>query len=333
LFDPAGNWLGNAGSYSLVPFEGRYFALYLGGNTLFNHVNALDSASMRTFQSGAEAEDILFYPWGDVWEVQGSGGYNFANIPYRDVTTSTDITTARFSSPNFGRWLSADPLGVKAVKLEDPQTWNMYAYVRNNPTTLTDPTGLQNQGGVANTGACSDMNSTPCQHGHTPCVESSAKCGGDPAQAIQGVAAAETSNTEKGAAIAAEKDAVGRTRAAATAKKPKYEEFAGWVITKNGKTFTYTVPVTFGEQHVDMDRITVPEGYAAVAMYHTHADPGSWGEGFSGQDMSLADRWQMNSYVGMSYSGNVRQYIPGVTKNTNPDVTGEIAGDLIYTVH
>jgi RHS repeat-associated protein len=117
-------------------------ALYLGGNTLFNHVNALDSASMRTLQSGAEAEDILFYPWGDVWEVQGSGGYNFANIPYRDVTTTTDITTARFSSPNLGRWFTPDPAGKGAVRLDDPQTWNMYAYVRNNPTTLTDPSGL-----------------------------------------------------------------------------------------------------------------------------------------------------------------------------------------------
>jgi RHS repeat-associated protein len=106
--------------------------------------------------------------------VQGSGGYNFANMPYRDVTTTTDITTARFSSPNFGRWLSPDPIGVKAVKLEDPQTWNMYAYVRNNPTTLTDPTGLQNVAPPALT--CSDEK-PGCVNGLDPSAVSSNKQG------------------------------------------------------------------------------------------------------------------------------------------------------------
>jgi RHS repeat-associated protein len=88
-------------------------------------------------------------------------------------------TDTRRYPQRLGRWQTPDPGGMKVVHLDDPQTWNMYAYVRNNPTTLTDPTGLEDKGGVAGTGACSDMNSAPCEHGHTPCVESSGKCGGE----------------------------------------------------------------------------------------------------------------------------------------------------------
>ena len=40
-----------------------------------------------------------------------------------------------------GRWPSPDPAGLSAVHPRDPQTWNRYAYVRNNPLRLTDPTG------------------------------------------------------------------------------------------------------------------------------------------------------------------------------------------------
>jgi RHS repeat-associated protein len=139
LFDPAGNWLGVAGSYSLVRFGSRHMLAYLSTDTVFNHVNQLAATTMGTNNSGTAVEDVLFYPWGDQWQSSASG-YSWA-MPYRDLKTTTDITTARFSSPNFGRWFSPDPIGVKAVKLDDPQTWNMYAYVRNNPTTLTDPNG------------------------------------------------------------------------------------------------------------------------------------------------------------------------------------------------
>ena len=97
---------------------------------------------MFTNQGGTAIEDMLFYPWGDVWQSWGSGGYIFAKLPYDDVTTNTNLTTARVNSPNFGRWFTPDPAGKGAVRLDDPQTWNMYAYVRNNPTTLTDPSGL-----------------------------------------------------------------------------------------------------------------------------------------------------------------------------------------------
>jgi hypothetical protein len=41
-----------------------------------------------------------------------------------------------------GRWPSPDPAGIASVDPTDPQTWNRYAYVRNSPLMMTDPTGL-----------------------------------------------------------------------------------------------------------------------------------------------------------------------------------------------
>jgi RHS repeat-associated protein len=85
-------------------------------------------------------EDILFYPWGqDTWHLWGSGGYNFAGMPYYDTNTNTNPTMFRFYSQNLGRWHSPDPMGGD---ITNPQSLNRYAYVLNNPTSLTDPLGL-----------------------------------------------------------------------------------------------------------------------------------------------------------------------------------------------
>ncbi len=142
LFDPAGGWLGVAGAYSLVRFGDRHILVSSATGVNFNHVNALGSTTMMTNQVGSPVEDMVFYPWGDAWLSAGSGGYDFASMPYYDLATNSDFTTARAYGNDYGRWFSPDPLGKGATKLDDPQTWNMYAYARNNPTTLTDPTGL-----------------------------------------------------------------------------------------------------------------------------------------------------------------------------------------------
>jgi RHS repeat-associated protein len=141
LFDPAGRWVTNVGQFSVVRRGEGTLAVYDGSETHLDHSNNLGSTTMRTDYSGAAARDILFYPWGGVWESWGADGYNFAGLPWRDVFTTTDLTTFRNFSPGLGRWLSPDPVGGD---IANPQSLNRYPYVTNNPTTLIDPLGLQN---------------------------------------------------------------------------------------------------------------------------------------------------------------------------------------------
>jgi uncharacterized protein RhaS with RHS repeats len=60
---------------------------------------------------------------------------------YLDQSNPTSCAT-----PSQGRWLSPDPVGGDPT---NPQTLNRYAYVLNNPTTLTDPSGLYLTAGYA----------------------------------------------------------------------------------------------------------------------------------------------------------------------------------------
>jgi len=49
------------------------------------------------------------------------------------------IMVARYYSSSLARFMAVDP--GDDTDLEDPQSWNKYAYVRNNPINNTDPTG------------------------------------------------------------------------------------------------------------------------------------------------------------------------------------------------
>ena len=47
---------------------------------------------------------------------------------------------ARFYAPWYGRFLSPDP--ARDQHFEETQSWNIYSYVRNQPTMMIDPTGM-----------------------------------------------------------------------------------------------------------------------------------------------------------------------------------------------
>jgi RHS repeat-associated protein len=63
-------------------------------------------------------------------------------IAARDSETNLDHTWFRQYSSQLGRWMHPDPAGLAAVDASNPQSWNRYAYVLNNPLRFIDPLGL-----------------------------------------------------------------------------------------------------------------------------------------------------------------------------------------------
>jgi len=69
------------------------------------------------------------------------GGTNDFTGQTQDLTSGIYDFLFRQYSPTQGRWLTPDPAGMAAVDVTNPQTWNRYAYVLNNPLSNIDPQG------------------------------------------------------------------------------------------------------------------------------------------------------------------------------------------------
>ena len=70
---------------------------------------------------------------------RAGSSYPFLTLKERDNETGLDYFEARYYSSTQGRFSGADD--SKYSIRTDPQTWNLYEYVRNGPLTRTDPTG------------------------------------------------------------------------------------------------------------------------------------------------------------------------------------------------
>jgi RHS repeat-associated protein len=59
----------------------------------------------------------------------------------KDSETELDFAEARYYDNRYGRFTAVDPM-LASGQSSNPQTFNRYAYVQNNPVVLTDPTGM-----------------------------------------------------------------------------------------------------------------------------------------------------------------------------------------------
>jgi len=68
-------------------------------------------------------------------------GHNLPNFTAA-IRDSWSVASETRWSHEIGRFMSPDPSGLAYAHLFNPQSFNLYGYVQNNPLTNTDPTGL-----------------------------------------------------------------------------------------------------------------------------------------------------------------------------------------------
>jgi RHS repeat-associated protein len=118
----------------------RHIATY-SDSTYFSHLDGLGTERVRTGVTGSVVESFTSLAFGDALSGQGVSPLHFTGQE-RDSETGLDHFMFRHYSSTQGRWISPDPAGLAAVDPSNPQSWNRYAYVANQPTIMVDPYGL-----------------------------------------------------------------------------------------------------------------------------------------------------------------------------------------------
>ncbi len=139
---------GSGATTNYVFFGGQRLARNISGDIKYYITDHLHSTAVVADKSGVVIDDNDFYPWGGV--VQGVGvtastnHYKFTGKE-RDGESQLDDLGARYYSNIIGRFMSPDwaekPTAVPYAELADPQSLNLYSYVRNSPIIRVDVDG------------------------------------------------------------------------------------------------------------------------------------------------------------------------------------------------
>jgi RHS repeat-associated protein len=127
---------------------GLHVASYANSTTYFDHSDWQGTVRALSTVSGTNSQNCPSLPFGDALQnCTGSPWYplQFTGDEH-DNESNLEHTLFRQYSGTQGRWTVPDPAGLAAVDPTNPQTWNRYAYVMNNPLSYTDPLGLDSIG-------------------------------------------------------------------------------------------------------------------------------------------------------------------------------------------
>ena len=142
---------------AFVSLTGGSQAVYTSsGLAYYRHSDWIGSSRFASTPTRTMYFDGAYAPFGEAYAETGTADLSFTGMNQDAVANLYDFPAREFNDIH-GRWPSPDPAGISAVRLRNPQTWNRYAYVGNNPLRMIDPSGLCGEDEVVGddvTGVC-----------------------------------------------------------------------------------------------------------------------------------------------------------------------------------
>ena len=145
LYSPTGfkmmEFNGQSNLVARVPLPAGSRADYDPSGLHIRHGDWLGSYRFTsTLASRTMYSDGAYGPFGEPYAQAGTSDLSFTGMDQDTATNLYDFPARQYGVQ--GRWPSPDPAGLNAVDSTNPQSWNRYTYVLNNPCSLVDPLGL-----------------------------------------------------------------------------------------------------------------------------------------------------------------------------------------------
>ncbi len=128
---------------AFIPLPGGATADYASAGTVdrYDHSDWLGSVRLTSTPSQTFSASLAYAPFGDSYAVSSNlADGSFTGQRLGTIHGMYDFPYREYSWQ--GRWPSPDAAGLAAVNPSNPQSWNRYAYVLNNPLAWLDPLGL-----------------------------------------------------------------------------------------------------------------------------------------------------------------------------------------------
>ena len=127
---------------AFINLPGQATAVYTSsGLDHYRHSDWLGSARLTSSPSRTVLSATAYAPFGETYATypnpSASADPSFTGQNSDTVSGDYDFLYREYSTQ--GRWPSPDPAGQAVANPMNPQSWNRYAYVLNNPLGFTDP--------------------------------------------------------------------------------------------------------------------------------------------------------------------------------------------------